>query len=171
MAMKTCIEKDKFVELNYRVLDQKTGAVLTTVEFPLGYVHGHNQVLEPQVMQALEGKCVGEVLSIPIDGTALYGARDEALVVTDHIDNVPEDYREVGTRIVMENDRGETKSFLVTRMDEQTLTIDGNHPLCGRELLFELEVLRVRDATPEEIAAGGALERGADLGGAPTQPI
>lgn len=169
--MTVCIEKDKFVELNYRVLDQKTGSVLIGVEFPLGYVHGRNQVLDQRVMQALEGKSAGEILSVPINGAELYGDRDESLVVTDRIDHVPEEYRELGTRIVMENDKGEPRSFLVTRMDEHTLTIDGNHPLCGRELLFELEVLRVRDATPEEIAAGGALEPGADVGDALTQPI
>jgi FKBP-type peptidyl-prolyl cis-trans isomerase SlyD len=47
----------------------------------------------------------------------------------------------------------------VTRIDEKTLTIDGNNPLCGREVVFELEILTVRDATEAEIAAGGKVER------------
>ncbi len=169
--MKERIEDNKFVELTYRVLDQKTGDILTTVEFPLGYVHGKNTVLDSRVMQQLEGSLAGETLAVPIDCTDLYGSRDESLVVTDRIDNVPEEYREVGTRILMENDKGETKSFLVTRMDDKTLTIDGNHPLCGRQVVFELEVLSVRDATEEEIIAGGKLEQGPELGGIPTRPI
>ena len=74
-------------------------------------------------------------------------------------------------RILMENEKGQTKSFIVTRIDEKTLTIDGNNPLCGREVLFELEVLSVRDATDEEINAGGKLDRGPDIGGSPTIPI
>lgn len=170
-AMKQTIADNKFVELTYRVVDQKTGDVLTTVEFPLGYVHGHNAVLSPQVMIELEGKAAGDRISVPIDCRDLYGERDESLVITDLIENVPEEYHEVGLRILMENDKGETKSFLVTRMDDKTLTIDGNHPLCGRMVVFELEVLSVRDATDEEIIAGGKLEAGPDIGAVPITPI
>jgi len=169
--MKQTIADNKFVELTYRVVDQKTGDVLTTVEFPLGYVHGTNEVLAPRVMAELEGKSVGETISVPIDCNDLYGPRDESLVITDLIENVPEEYREVGMRILMENTNGQTKSFLVTRIDEKTLTIDGNNPLCGRAVVFELEILRVRDATDEEIVAGGKVDRGPDLGGSPTVPI
>ncbi|MDJ0806689.1 MAG: peptidylprolyl isomerase [Gammaproteobacteria bacterium] len=169
--MKQTIEDNKFVELTYRVIDQKTGHVLTTVEFPLAYVHGANEVLAPQVMTELEGKSTGDTISVPIDSTALYGPRDESLVVTDLIENVPTEYREVGTRILMQNENGQTKSFLVTRIDEKTLTIDGNHPLCGRKVVFELEILSVRDATDEEISAGGKVDRGPDIGGSRTIPI
>ncbi len=169
--MKQTIKDRKFVELTYRVIDQKTGHVLTTVEFPLGYVHGTNEVLAPQVMAELEGKSAGEILSVPIDCKQLYGPRDESLVITDLLENVPEEYREIGTRILMENENGQTKSFLVTRIDEKTLTIDGNNPLCGREVLFELEILSVRDATDEEINAGGKPDKGPDIGGSTTLPI
>ena len=169
--MKQCIENNKFVELTYRVVDKKSGDVLTTVEFPLGYVHGTNEVLAPQVMAELEGQSAGDTISVPIDCNDLFGPRDESLVTTDLIENVPEEYREVGMRILMENENGQVKSFLVTRIDEKTLTIDGNNPLCGREVIFELEILTVRDATDEEIAAGGKVDRGPDLGGSPTVPI
>jgi len=169
--MKQAIEEKKFVELTYRVIDQKTGHLLTTVEFPLCYVHGVNEVLAPQVMAELEGKSAGDTISVPIDCTALYGPRDESLVVTDLLENVPEEYQQVGMRILMENEKGQTKSFLVTRIDEKTLTIDGNNPLCGREVLFELEILSVRDATDEEISAGGKLETGPDIDGSTTIPI
>ena len=169
--MKQTIEDNKFVELTYRGIDQRTGHVLTSVEFPLGYVHGANQVLAPTVMAELEGKSAGEIISVPIDCKQLYGPRDESLVISDLIENVPKEYREVGTRILMENENGQTKSFLVTRIDEKTLTIDGNHPLCGREVLFELEILSVRDATDEEISAGGKPERGPDIGASPIRPI
>ncbi|MBK1648303.1 FKBP-type peptidyl-prolyl cis-trans isomerase [Rhabdochromatium marinum] len=169
--MKQSIRDNKFVELTYRVLDQQTGDVLTAVEFPLGYIHGSNEVLSPPVMAELEGRQAGDVISVPIDCTDLYGARDESLVITDRIDNVPEEYRALGTRIVMENDKGDTKTFLVTRMDDKTLTIDGNNPLCGRQVVFELEVLSVRDATDEEILAGGKINRGPDIGDLSVRPI
>jgi FKBP-type peptidyl-prolyl cis-trans isomerase SlyD len=63
----------------------------------------------------------------------------------------------------MENDKGDTKSFLVTRVDEKTVTIDGNNPLCGREVIFKLEILLVRNASEEEVEAGGKVEPGPDI--------
>jgi len=161
--MSDTIQYNKYVELTYKVIDQKTDEVLTSVEFPLGYVHGVNQVLSPQVSAQLEGRAAGDIIEVPLDCNQLYGPRDESLVITDYIENVPEEYREVGTAILMENDKGQTKTFLVTRVDEKTVTIDGNNPLCGREVIFKLEVLKVRDATEEEIAAGGKPDKGPDI--------
>jgi FKBP-type peptidyl-prolyl cis-trans isomerase SlyD len=163
--MKETVQANKFVELTYKVIDENTGSLLTSVEFPLGYVHGTNEVLAPQVMAELEGKSVGDIIEVPIDCNKIYGPRDESLVITDYIENVPEEYRQVGTAILMENDQGKTKSFLVTRVDENTLTIDGNNPLCGRQVIFKLEILTVRDATSEEIEAGGKIDPGPDVGG------
>ena len=161
--MKDVIEANKYVELTYKVIDQKSGHVLTSVEFPLGYVHGVNEVLSPQVSAELEGKSAGEIIEVPIDCNEIFGPRDESLVITNYIENVPKEYHEVGLAILMENDQGKTKSFLVTRVDVDTVTIDGNNPLCGREVIFKLEILLVRDATEEEIAAGGKVEAGPDI--------
>ena len=155
--MTEAIRDGKFVELTYKVTDGRSGHVLTCVEFPLGYVHGYNEILAPSVHKALEGKSAGDVIAVPIDGNRIFGARDESLVFTDRIENVPEEYRQVGMSILMESDTGQTRSFLVTRMDEETLTVDGNNPLCGRQVVFTLEILAVRDATPEEMKAGGAI--------------
>ena len=169
--MSEIIRNGKFVELTYKVLDRKTGHVLTRVEFPLGYVHGHNEILAPSVHQALEGKAAGDVIEVPIDGNQIFGARDESLVVTDDIENVPQEYREVGRSILMENDRGQTRSFIVTAMDDETLTLDGNNPLCGREVVFTLEIVGVRDATEEETRAGGPIAAGADVDPSLMRPI
>jgi len=165
------IADGKYVELTYKVIDQNSGGVLTQVEFPLGYVHGTNEILAPAVMTELEGKESGEVIEVPIDCNQIYGPRDEDLVITDRIQNVPEEYREVGMAILMENDKGQTKTFLVTRVDAKSVTIDGNNPLCGREVIFRLEILLVRDATDEEIEHGGKIEEGPDLKGATQVPI
>jgi len=155
------IREGKFVELSYQVTDRKTGHVLTRVEFPLGYVHGHNEILAPSVHRELEGRAAGEIIEVPIDGNQIFGPRDESLVFTDDIDNVPEEYRQVGTSILMENDKGQTRSFLVTQVDDERLTVDGNNPLCGRAIVFKLEILAVRDATDEEKRLGGAVVAGA----------
>src|SRR5262245_8948612 len=92
-AIREVGREGKFGELTYQVTDRESGHVLTRVEFPLGYVHGHNEILAPSVHMALEGKSAGDVIEVPIDGNQIFGARDESLVFTDRIDNVPEEYR------------------------------------------------------------------------------
>ena len=161
--MSDVIADHKFVELNYRVIDNKTGDVLVTVEYPLGYVHGVNDVMSEAVTKELYGKKVGDIIEVPVDTKLLYGERDESLVFTDRIENVPEEYRQIGMTITMQNDKGETKNFIVTRFDDKTLTVDGNNPLCGRDITFVLEVLSIRDATDEEIEHGGAVDGNPDL--------
>ena len=168
---KDVIEANKYVELTYQVIDQKSSQVLTAVEYPLGYVHGVNEILSPQVMRELEGRSAGETVEVPIDCNAIFGPRDESLVITDYIENVPEEYREVGTAILMENDQGQTRSFLVTRVDDKTVTIDGNNPLCGREVIFKLEIRTVRNATEEEIKHGGKVETGPEVTSGRVVPI
>ena len=161
--MSDTVESGKFVELNYKVIDKKTGDVMVTVEYPLGYVHGVNDVMSEQVMSELEGKKAGDVIEVPLDTKKLFGDRDESLVFTDRIENVPEEFREIGMTISMENDKGEVKNFIVTRFDDKTLTVDGNNPLCGREILFQVEVLSIRDATDEELELGEATDANPDL--------
>lgn len=168
---KDVIEANKYVELTYEVVDRKSGQVLTAVEYPLGYVHGVNEILSPTVMTQLEGRSEGDLINVPIDCNTIYGPRDESLVITDRIENVPEEYRQVGTAILMENDRGQTKSFLVTRVDDKSVTIDGNNPLCGREVIFKLEIKMVRDATEEEIEHGGKVETVPEVAGGRVVPI
>lgn len=170
-ASSDAIREGKFVELTYKVTDRKTGHVVTRVEFPLGYVHGHNEILAPSVHRQLEGKSAGDTIEVVIDGNQIFGPRDESLVFTDRIENVPEQYRRIGTSILMENDNGQTRSFLVTHLDDETLTVDGNNPLCGREVVFTLEILTVRDATDEETRAGGAVSPGVAVEPSRLRPI
>ena len=169
--MSETIRDGKFVELTYKVVDGKTGHVLTSVEFPLGYVHGHNEILAPSVHRELEGRSAGDVIEVPIDGNQIFGPRDESLVFTDRIENVPEEYRQVGCSILMENDRGQTRSFLVTWLDDEKLTVDGNNPLCGRAVVFTLQILAVRDATEEETRAGGTIAASAAIDPSLLRPV
>ena len=169
--MREAIQDGKFVELTYKVTDGKSGDVLTSVEFPLGYVHGRNEILAPFVHKELEGRRAGDVIEVPIDGNRIFGPRDESLVFTDRLENVPVEYRQIGVSILMENDSGQTRSFIVTRMDDETLTIDGNNPLRGRDVVFKLEVLTVRDATHEEMKAGGAIGAAPNIDASLMRPV
>ena len=169
--MSETIQENKFVELNYRVTDEKTGEVLSTVEFPIGYVHGQNDILAPQVLDELRGKSAGDKVEVPIDCNEIFGPRDEGLVFTDRIENVPKEYHEIGTTITMEGENGKTRNFIVTRMDDKTLTVDGNNPLCGRNVIFTLEVLTVREPTEDEFAAGGTVMPETDVDASRMMPL
>jgi len=169
--MNEAIQDGKFVELTYKVTDRKSGHVLTCVEFPLGYIHGHNEILAPSIHKELEGRSAGDVIEVPIDGNRIFGARDESLVFTDHLENVPEENRQIGVSILMENDSGRTRSFIVTRMDDKTLTVDGNNPLCGREVVFRLEIQTVREATAEEMKVGGATAKEPSIDPSMMRPV
>lgn len=162
-AMEDPIGDGMLVELMYKVIDARTKSVLTEVEYPIGYVHGVNAILAPPVMAELEGKLPGDVIEVPIDCNELFGPRDESLVITEHLENVPEEYRELGTSILMESESGNTKTFIVTRVDENSVTIDGNNPLCGREVIFKLNIVTVREATEEEVAYGGPVGADPDI--------
>lgn len=169
--MSETIHDGKYVELTYKVTDTKSGQVLTTVEFPLGYIHGHDEILSPFVHAQLEGRSAGEVIEVPIDGNRIFGARDESLVFTDRIENVPREYRQVGTSILMENDKGQTRSFIVTQIDDRTLTVDGNNPLCGRDVVFVLEIVTVRAPSDEEARAGGSIAAQAAIDPSLMRPV
>jgi FKBP-type peptidyl-prolyl cis-trans isomerase SlyD len=159
------IQDNKFVELTYKVTDAKTGHVISDVQFPLGYVHGTKSVLSSMVTDELEGKKAGDIIEVPIDCNEIYGSRDNSLVYVELIENIPKEYREVGTKVIMENDTGKTMTFYVTKNDGKRVTIDGNNPMCGRNVVFNLEILSVREATDEEIDFGGAIiEDGPDIG-------
>jgi len=165
------IADGKLVELTYRITDAATGSILSSVEYPITYVHGANDILSPRISDELKGREPGDTIEITFNGDEIFGPRDEALVFTDRLENVPEEYRKLGTEILMENDKGDVRTFYVTRMDDETLTVDGNSPFSGRELLFTLEILNVRDATEEELEAGAAIADDVKLEGVRMVPI
>jgi FKBP-type peptidyl-prolyl cis-trans isomerase SlyD len=169
--MSKTIQDKKFVELTYTITDVKSEDVLVALEYPLGYVHGSNDILAPDILDELKGKSKGDIVEVIIDCNQLYGPRDEGLVFTDHIQNVPKNFHKIGTAILMESENGTAKNFIVTKIDKKTLTVDGNNPLCGREVKFTLKILNVREATNEELATGGAIAQLPDIGSANTIPI
>ena len=156
--MSETISINKFVELTYRIIDQSNGEVIEQVEEPLGYVQGDNSLLFNQVTKELEGKCVGDEVEILLKAEDAFGKKADELIFTDDINNVPMEYRFIGASVTMQNDKGGTKDFIVSSIENGKLTIDGNHPLAGKDIIFYVEVLSIRDATADEIIEGGKLD-------------
>jgi FKBP-type peptidyl-prolyl cis-trans isomerase SlyD len=156
--MSNTITTNKFVELTYRIIDQTNGEVIEQVEEPLGYVQGDNTLLFNQVTKELEGKSVGDEVEILLKAVDAFGPKLDELIFTDDINNVPLEYRFIGAAVTMQNDKGGTKDFIVSSIEDGKLTIDGNHPLAGIDIIFYVEVLSVRDATADEIIEGGSID-------------
>ena len=156
--MSNTITTNKFVELTYRIIDQTNGEVIEQVEEPLGYVQGDNTLLFNQVTKELEGKSVGDEVEILLKAEDAFGPKLEELIFTDEINNVPVEYRFIGAAVTMQNDKGGTKDFIVSSIEDGKLTIDGNHPRAGKDIIFYVEVLSVRDATADEIIEGGSID-------------
>jgi FKBP-type peptidyl-prolyl cis-trans isomerase SlyD len=85
------------------------------------------------------------------------------MVFTDPIENVPAEYREVGLTINMRNDKNQTRNLILTRVDDRTVTVDGNNPLRGRNVMLTIGVLAARNAIHEEINCGGAVGYDPDI--------
>ncbi|MBT4244596.1 MAG: peptidylprolyl isomerase [Gammaproteobacteria bacterium] len=156
--MSETISINKFVELTYRIIDQSNGEVIEQVEKPLGYVQGDNSLLFNQVTKELEGKCVGDEVEILLKAEDAFGKKADELIFTDDINNVPMEYRFIGASVTMQNDKGGTKDFIVSSIEDGKLTIDGNHPLAGKDIIFYVEILSIREATADEIIEGGKLD-------------
>jgi FKBP-type peptidyl-prolyl cis-trans isomerase SlyD len=97
---------------------------------------------------------VGDVVDVSLTPEEGFGAHDESLTYTDDIENVPPEFRRVGAEVEMMNDQGDARKFLVTRIEDGKLTVDGNHPMAGKIITFHIKVVDIRDATDEEISNG-----------------
>ena len=148
------IKRNKHVQFTYTISDDE-GNVVEQVDLPVHYVHGAGTMgLIERVERALEGCKEGDSIEVEVPPSEGFGEHDPDLTFTDDIDNVPPQFRKVGIQVEMANDAGETKTFVVSKIEDGKLTLDGNHPLAGKTAKFMVKVLGVRDATPEEIRKG-----------------
>ncbi len=159
------VAKNKVVAISY-ALRTETGGVFEIRDIPVSYVHGGVSDLFPKIEQALEGKGVGERVSVTLTPEEGFGAHDPKLTFTDELGNAPPELRQVGKEFEAENARDESMVFRVMHVGDDKITVDANHPLAGRTVTFEVTVQDVRAATAEELHLG----RPADADPAATLP-
>jgi FKBP-type peptidyl-prolyl cis-trans isomerase SlyD len=150
------IEKDKVVEINYTLKDKDGNVIDASNGQPLAYLQGHGNLI-PGLEKELEGKEVGDKFTVTIPAAEAYGERNDALVqkgvpkeMFQGVDNL-----EVGMRFEAQSEQG-MHSVEITEVTDEGVTVDGNHPLAGQDLTFDIEVMGVRDATEEELQHGHA---------------
>lgn len=148
------IRPGKYVTLTYSIADD-AGNILEQTDLPVGYIHGGNTELIGGMDEAVTGKRAGDRVELALAPDQGFGPHDPNLTFTDDLENVPPEFRFVGAEVPMQSESGEVKSFVVTRIGEGTLTVDGNHPLAGKSLKVHVRIQEVRDPTADEIAQDG----------------
>ena len=149
------VSRHKVVAITYSIIDS-TGVILEQSDIPVYYVHGGPNDMFPDVEDALDGCELGESVEVVLPPEKAFGFHDPNLTFTDDIDNVPPQFRQVGAEVQMQNDSGETRSFVVSKIEDNKLTVDGNHPFAGKTLTYAVTVADIRDATEEEKQKGVA---------------
>ena len=153
------IQNDSAVSIDYTLKDD-TGEVLDTSEgaSPLWYLHGHQNIV-PGLEEALTGKAEGDSVSVTVPPDRGYGERDEERVFQVNRSRMPEDLElEEGIMLRMQGPDGASIPLVVTKVEEDTVTVDANHALAGKTLHFEISIRTVRDATKEELEHGHVHE-------------
>lgn len=143
----------KVVSFTYTILDEN-GEVVEQSDMPFSYVHGGKHDMFDKVVQELEGCIIGQDVMVPLTPEEGFGTHDPDLTFTDDLDNVPPEFHHIGAEVEMVNDQGESRKFVVSGIENGKLTVDGNHPLAGKSITFNVRVVDIRDATPEEIIDG-----------------
>ncbi len=150
------IAKNTVVSIDYTLTDD-SGEVLDTSKGaePLVYMQGVGNLI-PGLEKALEGKQAGDQFKVSIPPEEAYGLRDE-----ENMEDVPlsafqgDEELEVGMQVEVQHDHG-AHIMTVAAIDEDTITLDANHPLAGETLHFDVSVVSVREATAEEMQHGHA---------------
>lgn len=149
------IAANKAVSIDYtltndagEVIDSSAGGA------PMVYLHGAGNIIVG-LEKALEGKTAGEELSVavePVDAYGEYSAELVAVLGRDMFEGV--DQLEVGMQFHASGPDGSMQIVTIRDVDGDEVTVDGNHPLAGQRLNFQVKIVTVREANAEELAHG-----------------
>lgn len=151
------IQDDAVVLIHYTLTNDAGETIDSSAgSDPLAYLHGAGNII-PGLEDALVGKKAGDKLNVAVDPAEGYGEH-----VAELVQQVPAEMFqgveqvEVGMEFHAESNTGQPIAVTVTKVEDETVTIDANHPLAGVKLNFDVEVVEVREATAEEKEHGHA---------------
>ncbi len=149
------IAKNAVVSLTYELTDAG-GVLLEKTSEPISYLHGGYDGIFPMVEEALEGKDVGDKFTVSMEADDAFGEYEHDLVRVEPRDVFPKDVA-VGMQFEggAEDDNDEDYVlYTVVEVNDKEVTVDGNHPLAGKALVFSGTITGVRAATAEELSHG-----------------
>lgn len=150
------IENKRVALFNYTLKDADGNQLDASNGEPLAYLHGYHNLI-PGLEKQLEGKTAGDKFTATVAAADAYGEIEEKLIQS----GVPKamfqgvEELEIGMRFEAQTEQG-FHSVVITSIEDETVTVDGNHEMAGMDLTFDIEVSEVREATPEEIEHGHA---------------
>lgn len=144
------IEKNTAVTLQFKVAEAN-GKTIEESKEPMVYLHGGYGNTLPKIEEALDGREPGYQVVLQLKPEDAFGLRDESLLRTLPKKQFPPGVK-VGGQLEGRGDDGQVQVFNVMKIKGDTVLLDGNHPLAGKELRFTLKVTDVRVASEEEIA-------------------
>jgi len=161
--MALMIGKNSVVSIHYTLKDDE-GVVMDSSEGnePLTYIHGNNNLI-PGLEKELFGKIKGSKLNAVIAAKEAYGEINSDLIQTlsmkmfQGVDDVA-----VGMTFVAQGEGGHQRQVRVVEVEGDDVTIDANHPMAGKTLHFDVEVMEVREATKQELSHGHVHHGGHD---------
>lgn len=150
------VERNKVVAFHYRLSEPGTGPIEDSYGGePLLYLYGHPGLI-PGLAKALGGRRAGDRFSVTVAPEEGYGLRDENAVQRvprSHVVGGRDGRIRPGVMVQINTPHG-ARAARVVKAGLKVLDVDTNHPLAGRTLVFEVEVVSVREADEEEIAHG-----------------
>ena len=157
------IQNNSAVSFHYKLTDDD-GISIDSSEGkePLGYLHGAGNII-PGLEKALEGKTIGDSLTVAVTAAEGYGEVQKELIqevakeAFQGVDNI-----EVGMQFEAQTGQGGTVPVTVIAVTDEIVTVDGNHPLAGKNLNFDVTIEEVREASEEELARGHLHDVDAD---------
>lgn len=122
---------------------------------PILYIHGRESIL-PGLQKEMAGKSQGDSFSVTILPEDAFGNRNEDLIQSVAISKFGEnaDQIKVGTQFEAESENGKEMLLTATEVTESEIILDGNHPLAGETLHFDVEITNLREASSEELVSG-----------------
>jgi len=148
------IASNTVVTLNYTLTADDKSVLDKSDDGSFVYLHGANNII-PGLEQALAGKTAGDAVTVRIPPEEAYGPRSDDRVQAVPREMFPADAEiEPDMQFQAEGPDGQAISVTVVGVEEDSITIDGNHPLAGVHLNFEVDIVEVRAATSEELEHG-----------------
>ncbi len=157
------ITADKAITINYTLKDNDGKLIDESKDSSFIYLHGHNNII-PGLEAELNDKVKGDTFQLVLEPKDAYGEYNEAITQTIPSTAFGDEKVEVGMQFHAEGDDGQPVMITVSEINGDDITIDGNPPLAGVTLNYDVEVIDVRDATEEELSHGHIHAHGESCG-------